>query len=105
MSRLYACAALLCAALGTASAAERATAPATQAELEAMAKKFAPVDLTVDLSALPPNEQKALAKLVAAAKLMDTLFLRQVWAGNEPLLYDLVQDPTPLGHARLRAFL
>ena len=40
-----------------------------------------------------------------AARLMDTLYLRQVWAGNHPLLLDLSQDATPLGRARLHLFL
>jgi hypothetical protein len=79
--------------------------PATLERLEAMAKQFAPVDLKVDLSSLPSNERQALAKLVLAARLMDTLFLRQVWAGNGPLLLDLSQDASPLGRARLHAFV
>ncbi len=66
---------------------------------------FAPVELAVDVSSLPPNEQRALGKLVEAARLMDTLFLRQDWAGNEPLLLALAQDSSPSGRAMLRAFL
>jgi hypothetical protein len=80
-------------------------APYTMPQLKAMTRQFAPVSLTVDLSSLPPNEQQALAKLVEAARLMDTLFLRQDWAGNEPLLMALAADPSPLGRARLHAFL
>ncbi len=67
--------------------------------------QLAPVDLVVDLSKLPPSEKVALAKLVEAAKVMDTLFLRQVWAGNETMLLSLVEDSTPLGRERLRGFL
>ena len=36
---------------------------------------------------------------------MDALFLRQVWAGNEALLLELLDDRSPLGQVRLRAFL
>jgi Peptidase family M49 len=54
-------------------------------------KRFAPVDLTVDVKALAPDEQRALAKLIEAARIMDTLFLRQVWAGNEAMLLRLTQ--------------
>ena len=36
---------------------------------------------------------------------MDALFLRQVWAGNPALLIDLQRDKTPLGRARLHAFM
>jgi peptidase M49-like protein len=59
---------------------------------------FVPVDLVVDVSALPASEQKALAKTIEAAKIMDTLFLRQAWAGNEPMLHQLVHESSPLLH-------
>jgi hypothetical protein len=75
------------------------------ASLQKMAARFAPVEVTADLSGLAPQERAALAKIVEAARLMDTLYLRQVWAGNHPLLLDLSQDTTPLGRARLHLFL
>ena len=75
------------------------------ASLQKMAARFAPVEVTADLSGLAPQERAALAKIVEAARLMDTLYLRQVWAGNHPLLLDLSQDATPLGRARLHLFL
>ena len=74
-------------------------------QLGTMTARFAPVDLTADVTPLPPNEQQALARLVEAAKVMDTLFLRQVWAGNETMLLDLLQDSSELGRARLHYFL
>jgi hypothetical protein len=75
------------------------------ATLNKLSARFAPVDLTVDVAALPESERAALAELIAASKIMDALFLRQVWAGNEALLLDLIRDRSPLGQARLRAFL
>ena len=98
---------LLFAAVGVAVAAEpiAPSRAATLPELQAMAQRFAPVALSADLSTLPPNERQALGKMVEAARLMDTLFLRQAWAGNEPLLYRLIADASPLGRARLHAFL
>jgi hypothetical protein len=83
-------------------------APATDSEtkkLETMAARFAPVDLTADISALPANERQALAKMVEAAKVFDALFLRQVWEGNETLLLDVSRDDSPLGRARRHYFL
>ena len=62
--------------------------------------RYAPVALTVDLSALPAQERQVLAKLVEAARIMDALFLRQVWPGNEPLLLELAHDPSALARAR-----
>ncbi|GHG66026.1 hypothetical protein [Comamonas sp. JC664] len=92
---------------GAAFAAEKAP-PARfpdAAELQRLTARFAPVELRVDLKALPESERRALARIVQASKLMDALFLRQRWAGNEALLLDLLHDTTPLGQARLQAFL
>jgi hypothetical protein len=57
-----------------------------------MTARFAPADISADLSQLPENERQALAKLVDAARLMDGLFLRQVWAGNDAMLQQLARD-------------
>src|SRR4051812_8556153 len=74
-------------------------------ELEARAARFAPVDLSADLSTIPDNEQQALQRLVLASKIIDALFLRQVWASNETMLLDLVRDQSTLGNARLHYFI
>src|SRR5499426_2187601 len=74
-------------------------------QLKTMTARFAPVDLSADVSKLPANERQALAKLVEAAKVMDTLFLRQVWAGNQTMLLSLLQDTSEIGRARLHYFL
>ena len=76
-----------------------------QAKLQAMAKRFAPVDIGADISGLPASERQALTRLVQAAWIMDGLFLRQVWAGNETMLLYLLKDDSPLGRARLQYFL
>ncbi|HYO73482.1 MAG TPA: hypothetical protein VEU33_46200, partial [Archangium sp.] len=70
-----------------------------------MTSRFAPVDIQADVSKLPENERRALARIVQAAKLMDPLFLRQVWAGNETLLLELLVDNSPLGRERLHSFI
>lgn len=87
------------------SAPSTATAapPPDAAALEQQSARFAPVDIGADLSSMPANERHAIAELVRAAEVLDTLYLRQVWAGNGPLLYELAADNSPLGRARLRA--
>jgi hypothetical protein len=85
-------------------AAGDATVP-DLASLRAMTARFAPVEITADLSLLPERERRALAKLVDAARLMDGPFLEQVWAGNTSMLMQLAADGTPLGQARLHYFL
>ncbi len=44
--------------------------------------RFAPVEVSADISFLPENEQQALAKLIEASRYMDEIFLRQVWEQN-----------------------
>jgi hypothetical protein len=81
-----------------------AAAP-TLERLQTMTARFAPVTLGADLSALPAGERQAAEKLVEAARVMDALFLRQVWGGNDALMMSLARDASPLGRARLRYFL
>jgi hypothetical protein len=76
-----------------------------QAKLQAAAAQYAPTEIGADISKLPANEQQALAKLVQAGWIMDALFLRQAWSGNEGLLLNLLADRSPLGQARLHYFL
>src|SRR5262245_708961 len=81
-------------------------APSSRAtELQRMAAQFAPTELSVDLSKLQPADRTVLTKLVQASKIVDALFLRQVWEGNEALLIDLPRDTTEEGRARLHNFL
>ena len=69
------------------------------ADLRAMTARFAPAEIGADVTALPEGERRALAKLVEAAKLMDSLFLRQVWAGNDAMLQDLARAAVTKGPA------
>src|SRR5262245_24889018 len=80
-------------------------APPDRAQLEKMAARFAPTEISADISKLPDNERQALAKLVAASRLMDAIFLRQVSAGNEALLLKLLGDKSSEAQAQLRYFL
>ena len=63
--------------------------------LQKMAARFAPTEISADLSKLSAADRRVLAKLVEASKIIDALFLRQVWAGNEAMLLDLVRDQSP----------
>jgi hypothetical protein len=74
-------------------------------QLQKMSSRLAPVDIRVDLSTLPENEQQALARIIQAAQVLDAVFLRQVSARNESRLMLLVNDTTPLGKARLDYFM
>jgi len=78
-------------------------APASS--LAAKIRQFAPTDLTADASHLSENDHKALDKLIEAAKLLDPLFLRQVWSGNEALHKKLEADASPEGRERFHYFM
>jgi hypothetical protein len=91
-------------ALVTATSLVAASMPDAQ-QLKSMAARFAPVDLGADISGLPANERQALARMVDAARVFDALFLRQVWAGNEPMLMTLTRDASEAGRARLHYFM
>jgi len=74
-------------------------------ELPAKIRRFSPTILTANTARLSPNDRKALQKIIAAATLLDPLFLRQVWSGNDELHRKLEADHTPLGRMLLHYFL
>jgi hypothetical protein len=82
---------------------QTASAPGVE-ELRQMAARFAPTRLEVNTNGLSAGDKKALVKLIQAAKVVDRIFLRQIWAGNPALYEKLQQDKTPLGRARLHYF-
>ena len=84
-------------------AVQQSSLPSTT-ELRTMTARFAPADIGADISALPENERRALAKLVQAGRIMDGLFLRQVWSGNDAMLQRLAREAvTRSGPARAEA--
>src|SRR5215510_525783 len=85
-------------------AAQEPRMPGTE-ELQRMTARFVPTEITADVSRLSPNDRRVLAKLVEASKIIDALFLRQVWSNNDAMLLDLAGDQTPEGRARLHYFL
>ena len=72
--------------------------------LAAQIKRFVPADISSNLSGLSANDRKALSKLVQAASLMDSIYIRQVWSGNESVLRRLQADDSPEGIERLHYF-
>jgi hypothetical protein len=47
--------------------------------------RFAPTPLKGNPGSLTPGDRQALKKLIAAARIMDRIYTRQVWSGNEAL--------------------
>ena len=63
-----------------------------------------PTIITADTSGLSPGDRAALAKLIESTKILDRIYLRQAWSGNEELLRKLQADTTPEGKAMLHYF-
>ena len=68
-------------------------------------KRFVPTKIKADISGLSEGDKKALGKLIEAAKIMDSIYLRQVWSGNTELMRTLEADKTPKGKELLHYFL
>jgi hypothetical protein len=106
--KICALAAALCVALPSVAARQQprrgSSSSGELAELEAKIRRFAPTVVTADTSRLNAGDRRALSKIVEAARLLDPLFLRQVWSGNVALQRKLEADKSPLGRARLHYF-
>jgi hypothetical protein len=74
------------------------------AQLDQMTRRFAPVTLHYDQSRLSPGDRQALAKLTQAARVMNLVFLDQLWKGDRALYEQLPKDSSPLGKARTHYF-
>ncbi|HSB27039.1 MAG TPA: hypothetical protein VLE19_04245 [Pyrinomonadaceae bacterium] len=80
------------------------TKPAGDPELVRKIARFAPTVLTADTAKLTAKDRLALTKIIQAAKLLDPLFLRQVWSGNAALEKKLLADKSAVGRQRLHYF-
>ena len=69
-----------------------------------MIKRYVPTEITADTRNLSKGDQLALAKLIEASKLMDSIYLRQVWSGNIDLLTSLRSGSSEENSLRLRYF-
>ena len=98
----------------TACGSQEAPVPASQparavqsppSELRTKIARFTPTDVAADVSKLSAPDRRVLAKLIEASKVLDGIYLRQIWVGNEAMLIDLARDESPAGRDRLHFFL
>ncbi|MBI5545972.1 MAG: hypothetical protein HY901_18940 [Deltaproteobacteria bacterium] len=73
-------------------------------KLQKMMGRFASTPLKVDLSKLSAGDRKALVKLIEASRVLDVLFMKQLWDGNLATWEKVQQDTTPQGQARARYY-
>ncbi len=73
-------------------------------QLATMSARFAPVNMQVDISKLSPGDKAALPSLIAAARLVNRIFLQQMWSGNLALDQKLRADQSAAGKTRFEYF-
>ena len=95
--------ALLFASVAAAAQNAGAKIPDLQ-QLNAMVARFAPTPLRLETDRLSPGDQKALVKLIEAARALNTVFMNQLWSGDLALYQKLKADKAALGQARLHNF-
>jgi Peptidase family M49 len=101
------CLAILVVAFGMAACRQEKPEEAkvtSESALDVKIRRFAPTEITADVSRLSESDRKALGKILEAATYYDPLFRRQVWSGNDDLLKKLKGDTSPDGQARLHYF-
>ena len=87
-----------------ASEAQESIKVKTAMTLEQKIARFAPTEISADITKLSPGDKKALNKIIEAAQLMDPIFLHQVWSGNAEMLKKLEMDSTTAGQELLHYF-
>lgn len=76
-----------------------------ESSLAVKLKRFASTEITADVSKLSPGDRQALDKLIQASRLMDEIYLRQVWSANALMKETLAKDTSPEGKARYAMFM
>jgi hypothetical protein len=89
---------------GKAPAEKQGSALPDRVELDNMAARFAPTPLRVDTSGLSSGDRQALVKLIEAARILNDIYMQQLWEGNAALYARLQKDTSVLGKARLNYF-
>ncbi len=92
---------LLLAAAGSAAAAPKFP---DAAALNRMASRLTPTELKVSIADLSSGDRRALGDLIRAARIVNDIFLDQMWKGNRALAAKLRADRSPLGRARFHYF-
>lgn len=73
--------------------------------LSADIARYAPTVISADTGSLSAGDRRALRSLIRAAAVIDTIFLRQTWSGNEATMHRLAADTTAESRERYRYFM
>jgi hypothetical protein len=75
-----------------------------RAQLEKMTARFAPTPIQADTAGLAAGNRQALTKLIEAARILNDIYMQQLWSGDRALYSRLRSERSPLGRARLHYF-
>ncbi|MGE4232278.1 MAG: hypothetical protein AB7F43_03015 [Bacteriovoracia bacterium] len=78
---------------------------ASEEEIKKMTSRFVPIGLDVNLSNLSKKDRAALVPLVKAAKIIDKIYMEQLWSKNLEVYQELQKDKSTLGQARCRYYV
>jgi hypothetical protein len=76
----------------------------SEAELKKMTGRFVPTPLVVSTAELSAGDKQALARLIEAARVLNDIYMDQLWKDDHATFARLRQDKTSLGQARLHYF-
>lgn len=83
----------------TAQTTNQTNSPSLE-QLQKMTARYAPTPISVDTSHLSTGDKQALAKLIEAARVIDPLFMEQLWNQNLATWKTVQDDKSALGQAR-----
>ena len=72
--------------------------------LEQKIARFAPTEISADISKLSTGDKKALEKIIEAARLMDLIYFQQLWSGNLEFIKKVESDTSRAGRERLHYY-
>jgi len=99
------CCLLLSSGAGAQFARPARTGLLTAEEITGRLRSFTPATLTADTLPLAPGDRKALRDLIAAAAIVERIYLRQNVAGGDTLPEHVAADTSAEGRLRFRYFL
>jgi hypothetical protein len=95
---------LLVSSISIAAQAPKPGGVTDQAQLNKMIARFSPTRIQVDISGLSAGNRQALAKLIEAARILDDIYMQQLWSGDRALYARLQNERMPLGRLRFHYF-
>jgi hypothetical protein len=76
----------------------------TLTKLKSMIARFTPAPLKVDTASLSSGDKRALLKLIQAGRVVNDIFMDQIWSANAATYSKLQRDASSLGRERMHYY-